>query len=121
MPLSYTIDPAQGIVTVTGEYADADAWRVLLQAIARDPDYRRGCAFIRDLRTSLHPVTAETVTGIIAVVREFWSTLGVRRAAIVTRVGIDTPAMVAHALADDQRIPLRAFTSYDDAVTWLRE
>jgi hypothetical protein len=54
-------------------------------------------------------------------VREFWPHLGARRAAMVTRPAIDVPAMVAHALADEADIALRAFTSYEDAVAWVRE
>jgi hypothetical protein len=120
MPLSYRIDRVQGIVTILGDYEQAGGWRVLLEEVACDPDYARGFSFIRDLRASAHPVSAEAVIGIIAVVREFWSTLGVKRAAIVTRPGMDDAAVIAHALAQDERIPLRAFTSYDDAAMWVR-
>jgi hypothetical protein len=121
MPLTYEIDQEREIVTITGDYADAAGWRVLLDAVAHDRQYRPGFNFIRDLRASTHPVSAQTVIGIIAVIREFWGALGARRAAIVTRPGIDDPAVMAHALADNEHIPLRAFTSYDDAVSWLRE
>ena len=121
MPLSYAIDAAEKIVTITGDYADAAEWRVLLGAVLRDPEYERGFSFIRDLRTSEHPVSPQVVKGIMAVVGEFWQQLGVRRAAIVTRPGIDFPAVIAEALADEEQIPLRAFTLYDDAVKWLRE
>ena len=121
MPLMYRIDSVEGIVTITGDYADATEWRELLTAVGKDPNFRRGGSFLRDQRASEHPVSAETVIGIIAVVREFWTTLGVYRAAIVTRYGIDNPAMIAEALAGSEQIPLRAFTSYDDALRWLRE
>jgi hypothetical protein len=121
MPLTYRIDPAEGLVIITGDYTEAAGWRVLLGAVAADPVFRPGFNFIRDLRASTHPVDAETVIGIIAVVREFWGVLGAHRAAIVTRPGIDNPAVIAHALADHEHLPLRAFTSYDDAVAWVRE
>lgn len=120
MPLTYRIDRGQGIVIITGDYADAAEWRSLLGRIATDPEYGPGFSFIRDLRASLHPVSAHTVVAIIAVVREFWERLGANRAAIVTRPGVDLPAVMAQALADDEKIPLRAFTSYDEAVRWLR-
>jgi hypothetical protein len=119
MPLTHRIDAHNGIVTITGDYAEPAEWRSLLTAIGRDPAFRRGLAFIRDLRDSKHPVAADTVVGIMAVVREFWSKLGVRCAAIVTRPGIDLPAMVADALAQDAHLPLRAFTSYSDAIEWV--
>ena len=121
MPLTYRIDPVRRIVTVTGDYADAEAWRALLSEVAADPEYRRGSSFLRDQRASENPVSAETVVRIIAVVREFWQALGVHRAAILTRPGLTDPAVIAHALADDEHIPLRAFTNYDEAVSWLQE
>jgi hypothetical protein len=119
MPLTYSIDPATRVVTITGDYADAAGWRALLGAVATDPEYRKGFGFIRDLRASANPVDAKTVMGILAVVREFWEVLGVRRAAMVTRVGVDVPAAVAEALAADQRVALRAFTSFREAVEWV--
>ena len=121
MPLTFRIDPAAGIVTISGDYADAEGWRALLSAVQRDPEFRPGLCYLRDLRASANPVGPDTVVGIIRVVRAFWEQLGARRAAIVTRPGLEAPAMVAHALADDEHLPLRAFTSYDDAVQWLSE
>jgi hypothetical protein len=121
MPLAYRIDAGDRIVTITGDYAEPAEWRRLLGAVLRDPAYRKGFSFIRDLRMSEHPVSADTVIGIMAVVREHWAKLGAYRSAIVTRRGIDNPAMVAHALADLDDLPLRAFTSYEDAVAWIRE
>ena len=119
MPLRYDIDDTERIVIITGDYAEPSEWRGLLAAIAEDPHYRPGLGFLRDLRASKHPVSAETVIGIIGVVREFWGRLGATRAAILTRPGIDMPATVAHALAEDERLPLRAFNSYEDAIAWL--
>ncbi len=121
MPLTYRIAAAERIVTITGDYAEPAEWRQLLGAVAQDPAYRPGFSFIRDLRWSEHPVSPEAVIGIIGVVREFWGRLGAHRAAIVTRPGIDNPAMIAHALADHEHLPLRAFTTYEDAIAWIRE
>ena len=121
MPLSYSIEPDHGLVTITGDYGEPADWRAMLTAVARDPAYRAGFSFIRDLRSSEHPVTSESVMGIIGVVREFWERLGVHRAAIVTRREIDIPAVVAQALAEEERLPLRVFNSYSDAARWVRE
>ena len=121
MPLSYSIDAANSIVTITGDYAEPGEWRLLLAAVAADPRYRRGGSFLRDLRTSRNPVDAKAVVGIMTVVREFWKELGVHRAAIVTRPGIDFPAVMAEALAEDHALPLRVFNAHDDAVRWLKE
>ena len=119
MALAYRLDPAGQLVIITGDYAEPDEWRKLLTNVADDPNYRRGSSFIRDLRTSQHPVDAQAVIGIIAVVREFWPRLGTHRAAMVTRQVIDVPAVIAEALASDERMPLRAFTSYDEALEWV--
>jgi hypothetical protein len=119
MPLTYQIDTVKGLVTINGDYAEAADWRMLLTQIARDPACRPGLVFLRDLRRSSHPVSVEAVVGIIAVVRELWARLGVKRAAIVTGPGIDVPAMIAHALAECEHLPLQAFDFYDDAVEWL--
>ena len=121
MALAYRIDQPRKLVTITGDYAEPAEWRSLLQQVRADPELQPGMAFLRDLRLSQHPVDAEAVIGIVAVVRELWAAVGARRAAMVTRPGVDVPAVIAHALAEVEHIPLRAFTSYDDAMSWLSE
>lgn len=121
MALRYVFDASHRVITITGDYAESGEWHVLLAAIAADKRLSRGCGFLRDLRESINPVSAEAVVGIIAVVRDFWERLGARRAAIVTRPGMDLPAAVAEALAEDEHLPIRAFSAYDDALAWLTE
>ena len=120
MALSYSIDEAEQLVTITGEYSAADEWKDLLARVLADPRRRAGFAFLRDLRQATHPVDAATVIAIISVVRQFWPRLRPRRAAILTRHDIDPAAMVAHALADADNLPLQAFNSYEAALEWLR-
>ena len=119
--LDYSIDDDLRIVTIVGDYAEAAEWRALLEAVAGDPRYQGGYSFLRDVRSSAHPVTPAAVIDIITVVGEFWQPLRVHRAAVLSRPGIDPPALVAHALAEDLRLPLRAFASYDEAIAWLTE
>src|SRR5687767_12169320 len=119
MALDYTIDPARRLVTITGEYGDDRDWRALLSAIARDPALPPGCGFLRDLRHAKHPVDGATIMRVVAVVREFWQQLGASRAAMVTPRHLDVAALMAHAIADEQQLPLRAFTSYEAAIEWL--
>jgi hypothetical protein len=121
MPLTYSLDAAERIVTILGDYAQPGEWRTLLLTLADDPAYRPGFAFLRDLRESAHPVDADVVVGIMTVVREFWSALSPRRVALLTRRDVDFPAMIAEALAEDSSLPMRAFSSYADAIAWLRE
>jgi len=120
MPLRYTIDTTRQLVTITGEYAQAEEWRELLGQVLNDPRRRPGFAFLRDLREATTPVDAATVVGIIDVVQRYWPHLQPSRAAIITPREIDPAALVAHALADDQHLPLETFTSYDEAMEWLR-
>lgn len=121
MPLMYQLDADRGIVTITGDYAEPAEWRTLLGTVLRDPHYRRGSSFIRDLRASKNPVDVHVVMGIIVVVRDFWGHLGAHRAAIVTGSGTDAPAVVAEALAGEEHLPVRAFTSMADAVEWVQQ
>lgn len=118
--LSYTIDEAEQLVTITGEYSVAQDWHDLLSRILADPRRRPGFAFLRDLREATHPVDAAAVVAIISVVRQFWPHLRPTRAAILTRNDIDPAALVAHALADAENLPIQAFNSLDAAMAWLR-
>jgi hypothetical protein len=120
VPLTYTIDPAERLIVITGEYAEAAEWRELLGRVLADPRRQPGFAFLRDLREATRPVDAATVVGIIEVVRRFWPLLQPSRAAIVTPHAFDTAALTAHALADAERLPLEAFTSYEAALAWLQ-
>lgn len=121
MPLNYTIDPDQRLITITGEYAHPDEWRALLARVLTDPRREPGFAFLRDLRGATTPVDAATVVGIIEVVRRFWPLLQPSRAAVLTPLEFDPAALVAHALADAQHMPLQAFTSDEAARQWLQE
>jgi hypothetical protein len=119
--LDYTIDPEQRVVTITGEYSDADAWKALLSRVLHDPRHGPGFAFLRDLRRATTPVDAATVVRIIDAVRAFWPHLQPSRVAILTARELDPAALAAHALADTHRLPIRMFTAYETALEWLLE
>jgi hypothetical protein len=119
MPLSYAIDPTQRLVTISGEYADADEWARLLNDVLRDPMREAGFGFLRDLRGATKPVDAATVVQIVAVVRRLWPLLQPTRAAILTPHRLDAAAFVAQALSESQQLPLRVFQSFDEAIAWL--
>ena len=117
----YTIDVDQGLVTITGEYADAREWKDLLTRILRDPARKPGFAYLRDLRAATKPVDAATVVEIAAVVRRFWPVLQPSRVAVLTPRGNDPAALVAQALADTDHTPLLVFRNYDEAIDWLAQ
>jgi hypothetical protein len=116
MSLAYEIDPDRRLIIITGEYSDADQWRSLLVRVLSDPRRKPGFAFLRDLRSATTPVDADTVVKIMEVVHRFWPQLKPSRAAILTKHDEDPAALVAHALADAQQLPMRAFNSYDEAI-----
>lgn len=119
--LTYRIDRKARVVTITGDYADAEAWQALLEAIGKDAAFGTGFSFVRDLRHASRPVSPQTVLQIIHVVRKFWKKFGVHRAAIVTGRPLNIPASVAQALGETAKLPLRAFEYYDDALRWLQQ
>lgn len=119
MPLSYTIDPARRLITIEGEYADAEQWKSLLARVLSDPQRQPGFAYLRDLRGATTPASAATVVGVMEVVRSYWPRLQASRAAILTPLAFDAAAMTAHAIADAEHLPLKVFSSYDEAVEWL--
>jgi hypothetical protein len=121
MPLAYVVDTAQQVVVITGEYAEAAEWADLLGRVLADPSRQPGFAFLRDLRGATKPVDAAVVVQIMAVVRRFWPHLQPSRAAILTPHDVDAAALVAVAVADTEHLPMRVFTSYDEAIQWLRE
>jgi hypothetical protein len=120
MSLAYEIDPGRRLIVISGEYSDANEWRSLLVKVLSDPLRKPGFAFLRDLRSATTPVDADTVVQIMEVVRRFWPQLQPSRAAILTKRGQDPAALVAHALADAQQLPIRAFHSHDEALAWLQ-
>lgn len=116
---AHTIDPAQRLITITGEYADADEWKALLSHVFHDPRRQPGFSFLRDLRAATTPVSAATVVAIMDVVRGFWTLLQPARAAVLTPREFDPAALTAHAIADAEHLPLKVFNSFDEALEWL--
>jgi hypothetical protein len=121
MPLRYNIDPEQQLITITGEYAEADEWRELLQRLLDDPRRQPGFGFLRDLRDATRPISATSVVALMDVVQRFWPLLQPSGAAILTPREFDPAAMVAHALADTHHLPMRVFNSLDTALEWLAD
>lgn len=119
MALDYSVDPDDRLVTISGDYSNAEEWQALLARILADTRIRQGFAFLRDLRGASTPADAATVVRIMDVVRRLWPHLNPTRAAILTPRPIDSAALVAQALADAQHLPIEIFTSYEAAVEWL--
>ena len=119
-PLDYLIDSEQRLITITGEYADAEAWKFLLSRVLHDPRCEAGFAFLRDLRRATSPVNPSAVARIVDAVLGFWPYLQPSRGAILTTSASEPVALAAHKLADAHDLPVQVFESYDDAVEWLQ-
>ena len=118
--IDYTIDPAQELIVITGNYGTPEQWVELLGRLLADPRRQPGFGILRDLRGASKNADVQMIVGIIEVVRRMWPQLQASRAAVVTTEAIDTAA-VSQVLAAERQIPLRAFTSYAAAVDWLRD
>ena len=120
VPLDYVIDQEQRLITITGGYADAEDWKILLGRVLNDPRHESGFAFLRDLRRAHASTDPEQIARVTEAIRAFWPYLQPCRGAVVTAGRSDMVALGANALAITHRLPVRMFESYQAAVTWLQ-
>jgi hypothetical protein len=120
MPLSYVIDPIERMVTITGEYADANELAHLLARLIADARRQPGFVFLRDVRDVTTATAPENVLEAFDTLRRLWTQLQPRRIALVATRRLDSAASMAHALAYAEQLPMRMFTSYGEALEWLR-
>jgi hypothetical protein len=119
MALDYTVYPDQRLVVISGEFTSPSEWMVLAGRLLGDTRVNAGFAFLRDLRGIHHTHSATTVLSVFRVVQRFWPNFNPFKGAIVTDDGNHHAAQVAQALADSSDLPIRVFTSYEEAVEWL--
>ena len=119
MALAYRVDPAQRLVTITGEYANAAEWLKLAGKVLRDKQVEAGFGFLRDLRGATRVPDTSMVVSAFQVVQRFWPSVTPLKAAILTDRDDNSVANVAQALADGHNLPIRVFTTYEEAIEWL--
>ena len=119
MALDYTVHPEQHLVVISGDYTSPSEWMILAGRLLSYVRVNAGFAFLRDLRGVQHTHSASTVLSVFRVVQRFWPSFKPIRGAIVTDSGNHYAAQVAQALADSNDLPIRVFTTYDEAVEWL--
>lgn len=117
--LDYVIDPAERLITITGDYATGEEWKRLLARAFHDPRLERGFGLLRDLRHTRRPVDHATTVGIVDAIRRFWPLLQPSAVAVLTPDDFDPGTL--HHLAGLYRLPVRAFTAHHTAVAWVRE
>lgn len=120
--LDYSIDVAARLVTITGQIATVEEWKDLLVRILQDPQLQPGFAFLRDRRGAIASTdVGTTVVAIVDATRRFWPHIQPSRAAILVSRKSDAGAAAAHALAEAHGFCVKAFTSYEEAIAWLRQ
>jgi hypothetical protein len=116
--LEYTIDREQRLIAITGAYANATAWLLLMGQLRRDPQLIPHCGVLCDVRSASCPPTAATLRATFNVLGRFWPEIKPRKLAFVTDIGDPTPILVC-ALAVEHGLRLDVFTSLDAALEWL--
>jgi|SRR3954471_11237534 hypothetical protein len=119
MPLAYKIDWIRRLVIISGEYATATEWLLILGNLRRDPHFKPHSRFLRDVRGATRPPTAAMVAATFNVLQRFWSELKVDRWAIVTDEVHDQVPMTLHSLGQQHGLAIEVFTSMDSALDWL--
>ena len=120
-PLDYLIDPEERLVTIVGEYGDAEEWKALLTHILHDPLLKPGFAFLRDRRGAPTPVDPDVIVAVMDAIRRFWPHIQPSRTAILITPHCDSIRLAAYSLAESCGLSVRTFTSYIDARDWLLE
>jgi hypothetical protein len=121
MSLEYRVDAERRLVVISGEFGAPREWLTLVGRLLKDRRVNAGHAFLRDLRGVNQTHSASTVLAVFYVVQRFWPNFKPSRGAIVTDERNHYAGQVAQALADTNQLPIRLFTSYDDAVRWLTD
>ena len=121
MALDYKIDPHRQVVTITGEYASATEWLLLVGRLRRDPVFKPRSRFLRDLRGATHPPNNAMASAIFNVIQRFWPELQVARWAVLTDHANDVVPTTMQALGERSGLAIRVFTDPVDAFEWLEE
>ena len=120
MSITYRIDPVERLVylTMAGD-ASYREWEGAMLAILADPSYRPGFDFLIDRRAAPAP-TSDFIRRVVAFNREHHQELGGGRAVVVGNTADFGMGRMAEILSEGEPSPIRAFTSLDEALRWLR-
>ena len=121
MALDYTIDTFRQVVTITGEYATATEWLLLVGRLRRDGRFKPNSKFLRDLRGAMRPPNNAMASAIFNVIQRFWPELQVSRWAVLTDHANDVVPSAMQALGEQSGLAIRVFTDASDALEWLDE
>lgn len=120
MPMRYRVDPNDSIVYVTNDGTSFDEWRIVMDRLLVDSEYRPGMDFVVDRRQAPPPemsyvqATAGYVTAHSDRFRDS------RSALVVTGSAAYGMGRVAEVLYESTPHALQVFTDYETAESWVR-
>ena len=123
MSLTYSIDPAAGVVELRyfGRQDFAE-WSAVMYAILEDPAFAEGYGFLSDRRLVSEVPTTDFVQATLTFLRTHQARLGARRwAAIVNDAASYGMGRMAQQLGEALPFPIEIFTDAGRAHRWVRE
>lgn len=122
VPITYSIQPDQRLVTYSVEgqptLSDVEEW---LDEVLRDPDFRKGFAFVGDRRAAPADTSVEYMRGITQLLQSRADRLAPCRWAIVVRVEADFAIVRIWSLGlQSTGITMEPFTLEQRATQWAR-
>ena len=120
MSLSYDVDVASRLVTLTCGNTTLERWSRLMFDVFADPRYPPGFAVVVDCRTATLAPSADDVRGVIDFISSHRAMLGTSRwAVVVERTAGFGMAQMAETIAQVANVDLRAFQTIDVALVWI--
>jgi hypothetical protein len=120
MPLSYDVDVASRLVTLTCGNTTLERWSRLMFDVFADPRYQPGFAILVDCRTATRTPSSDDVRGVVEFITSHRAMLGTSRwAVVVEKAAGFGMARMAETIANMASVDLRAFQSLDEAAAWL--
>jgi hypothetical protein len=120
--LTFQIDPQLGLIVITRSHNPTfDEWRMFMEGLLADPQFRPGFAIIEDRRGDRAVPSRNEVEIGAAWIRANAPRLGQNRWAVVldpTALAAFGMVRVGEFLTDRSGVSLRAFTSLDTAQAW---
>ena len=122
MALTFEIDPQLGLIAITRSHNPTfDEWRMFMEELLTDPQFRPGLAIVEDRRGDRTVPSRNDVEIAAAWIRTNATRLGQSRWAVVldpTSLAAFGMVRVGEFLTDRSGVSLRAFTSIETARAW---
>jgi len=120
--LTFEIDPQLGLIVILRSHNPTfDEWRMFMEGLLTDPQFRPGFAIVEDRRGDRGVPSRNEVEIAAAWIRANATRLGQSRWAVVldpTSLAAFGMVRVGEFLTDRSGVSLRAFTSIETARSW---